>query len=217
MKKIIYTFLVIVGSLSAAPVLTMIDNRASDVVFKIVQPYDQSGCSVMLNDEQRLVLARQLYKNPILLLSSTADVARVTLQPVGYQDPRDQTVYYFADLTTLSLNETGLQNAYEAFCARYKKNAYRSAQEWLTHWVGGVIELTQHPSELVGHIINSSALYAKNNDFISEARAYDSQGVFSRLNVIVTIEQKEKPGILPYVKVVPGQGGICQLGKIVII
>lgn len=214
MKILGYLLLGVVGVLGAGPVVTVIDNSGSDIVFKIVQPYDHAGCSIMERQDQRLVLPHQVYTSPILLVPAVDNQPSVVLQPVGYQDPTSGTIFYFMDLTSLQIDEQRLQTAYQQFCKQYKKNSYSSAKQWLDHWIGGPVKIVQHSSELVGQIINSSAIYANNNDFISEARSYESQGVFSRLHVVLTLEQKEKPGILPYIKVVPGQGAMCQLGTI---
>jgi len=75
--------------------------------------------------------------------------------------------------------------------------------------------LIHNHAEVFGYLLNVSIARIDNQENFHACMVDYSEGLFSRQVIEITINQKSKKGIIPYVKSFVGQGGLCQDGKIV--
>ena len=88
---------------------------------------------------------------------------------------------------------------------------------WLAQWVCGDISLIHNHVEIFGYLLNTALTRVENNKNYHVCMIDYSEGLFSRLFLDITIEQKKNKGIIPYVKSFVGQGGFCKDGEVVVL
>ena len=208
MKQYIYFFaFVAVSTVSlSAPLVQNVVNK-SDVDFAVVHHSDRSDCS--LHNCGAVVKANSVFKKDFLLERGNPSLI---FRPIVYTDRATGHKVMLVDQNK-NIDDTGVQKAFDLW-KQSNKCKFKNAQDWLTHWVGGDIEVKPHSVEVFGYLLNLSRIRVQNNSSHHAQWMSFAKGIFSRLVLELDIHQHKKKGVVPYLKVVAGEGGVCLDGAI---
>lgn len=198
------------GRLHTQPMIRSIKNN-SPFLFQVALHNDMSGCSDFNLGKSVEIKPFSVYEQPFLL---GHEKPGLLLRPVGYYDKKSDIYYSFLN----AQGELDQANLEQTFHAWKKHNKYkRGLDVWLAEWLCGDISLIHNHVEVFGYLLNTALTRIENNKNYHACMIDYSEGLFSRLFLDITIEQKKNKGIIPHVKSFVGQGGFCQDGKIVAI
>ena len=211
LKFILCLVPVLILQIEAQPMIQKINNK-TPFRWRIITHNDLSDCSPLHTGSVIEIEPLETFEAPLLLGSEKPGIL---LRPSAFYDKANQTTYSF-------LNEHGqidknkLEQAFRAWKKtvgkKYKKD---DAQVWLAQWLCGDISLIHNHLEVFGYLLNISIARVDNHRNAHACMVDYSEGLFSRQVIEITIDQKSKKGIIPYVKSFVGQGGLCQDGKII--
>jgi len=206
--------------LSADPVVRKITNT-TPFLWRVVISNDVSDCNQLqgrhAHDTKTVEIKPfSVYEKPFLLGFAKPGLV---LRPVAFFDEKNNKLYPFVNDDNL-INKNQLQDAYHAWKktrgrwgASYSKNAH----EWLSEWLCGDFSLMHNHIEIFGYCLNTAIVRAENNNNFKTCMIDYSEGLFSKLNLEITITQTARRGIKPIVKSFVGQGALCQDGHVVFI
>jgi len=104
--------------------------------------------------------------------------------------------------------------AYQAFKKQFNRRSIVGPHAWLERWVGGDIVLRANIREVRGYVIHQSCIELGNKIHKESSWLNYSRSCFARLIVDKQIDQHEKKGVRPSMKVGVGEGGICKNGSV---
>lgn len=214
----------------AAPMVQKIVNN-SQVGFIIVLHSDASPCSLHKKNiriEAKSSLVEDFLLEPSIKLSETLshedslkknndflhkklDKASLVLRPAYYYDEATQTQIPLLN-DEQNFDEEKVEKAYDAWKKSGKKRKFNNAQGWLDRWIGKDIVVIPDALEASGYIMQLSRIRINNQARDHGQWLSFAKGVFSRLIVDIEIDQHDRKGIIPSLKVTPGEGGICTGG-----
>jgi len=196
--------------LYAIPMIRSIKNN-SDFLYEVAGHNDMSDCSDFNLGKSVQIQPWSVYEHPFLL---GHEKPGLLLRPVAYYDKKSDMYHSFIN----NAGELDRNNLETAFAAWKKNNKYRrDLDAWASEWLCGDISLIHNHVEVFGYLLNTALTRIENNKNYHACMIDYSEGLFSRLFLDITIEQKKSKGIIPYVKSFVGQGGFCQDGQIVVL
>lgn len=205
-----YLFLVglTVTALSqGVPLVQSICNK-SQIGFAIVSHSDTSACS--FHNCGKIVDVAKDFNQEFLLERGKPSLV---LRPIYFIDPVNQQKMELVDQDN-QFDAQKVDQAYQVWKQSGGKRRFKNSQDWLFRWVGHDIEIKPHTMEVFGYLINLSRVKIHNAMSDHATWLSFSKGVFSRLILEVSILQHKRKGVLPRLKVVPGEGGICRNGLV---
>ena len=198
--------------LHAAPVIQSIVNN-SDFGFVILEHSDSSDCS--LSNRGVVISAHSTFTHEFLLELGKPSIL---LRPVYYQDPFTGEKIWIVD-DSYHFNHAKVAQVYDLWFETKGAKEFKSADEWLNHWLGRDISVIPHEVEISGYLVNLSRVVAKNNKGISKsykdkqvAWLSYAKGIFSKLIVELDINQTMGKGVYPTIQIFHGEGGVCSNG-----
>ena len=195
------------GLVFAAPLIQSIVNK-SDVDFAIVYHSDNSHCS--LHSRGMMIPAGTQFKEDFLLERGKPSLV---LRPVMYHDRITGQHIKLVD-NQQNFDQKAIQKAFLLWKQHNKVYKIKNSELWLQCWLGGDIEVKPHTIEVFGYLMNLSRVRVQNSVKDHAIWLSFAKGVFSKLVLEVDIVQKRKKGIIPMVKVIPGEGGFCHNGNV---
>lgn len=196
--------------LQAQPMIRSIKNN-TDFLYKVIGHNDMSGCSEFNRGGIIEIEPFSTYEFPFLLGSEKPGLL---LQPIAYYDKKADCYYFFIDAAGHFVREN-IQRAFDAWQHNFGKKYNKGLDVWLAQWLCGDISLIHNHVEVFGYLMNTALTRVENKKNFHVCMIDYSEGLFSRLFLDITIEQKRSKGVVPYVKSFVGQGGFCQDGKII--
>lgn len=214
----------------AAPVVQKIINN-SQVGFVIVLHSDASSCSLHQKNikiEAKSTLVEDFLLEPSVKLPEKSlpegfeeksskflpkklDKASLILRPAYYYDEITNTQISLLD-DQKNFDEKMVEKAFFAWKKSGKKRKFSNAQEWLNRWIGKDIVVVPDALEASGYIMQLSRIRINNQSRDHGQWLSFAKGVFSRLIVDIDIDQHDRRGIIPTLKITPGEGGVCTGG-----
>jgi len=204
----------------SAPVVQKIINNSS-VGFVVIFHSDTSSCSANKKNitiDNDTVLIEDFLLEPSveiksLFVSKNLSKASLVLRPAYYYDSlREQKISLLND--DHSFNNQQVEKAFFAWKNSGKKRKFKDAQHWLNHWIGKDIIIIPDKLEASGYIMHLSRGYVGNQMCEHGQWLSHAKGVFARLVVDIQIDQHDRKGICPALKVSAGEGGICKSGVV---
>lgn len=217
----------------AAPMVEKIVNK-SQVGFIVVLHSDASSCSLSAKNiliDAHAVLVEDFLLEPSLKLekASLADdsvrklansydlkkteKASLILRPAYYYNESTQQQMSLLNDENL-FDDEKVEKAYIAWKNSGKKRKFNDAQHWLDRWVGKDIMVVPDALEATGYIMHLVRIRISNQARDHGQWLSKAKGVFSRLIVEIEIDQHDRRGIIPSLKVSTGEGGICTGGVV---
>lgn len=197
--------------LDAQPMIQSITNN-SLFLYEVTGHSDMSGCSDFNAGKTVEIKPLSKYELPFLLGSEKPGLR---LQPIAYFDKHTSIYYFFTDATG-KFNRQKMELAFEMWQKNNGKMYKKGFDHWLENWLCGDISLIHNHVEVFGYLLNVQLTKIENNKNYHVCMIDFSEGVFSRLFIDITIEQKRSKGIIPHVKSSVGQGGYCKDGTVMI-
>ena len=198
-------------SIDAQPLIRSIKNN-TDFLYSVISHNDMSGCSDYNRGQAVEIEPFSTYENPFLL---GYEKPGLLLRPIAYYDKKSD-VYYSLVNDAMEFDDNKIEIAFDAWLKSGKKYN-KGAKMWLAQWVCGDISLIHNHVEIFGYLLNTALTRVENNKNYHVCMIDYSEGLFSRLFLDITIEQKKNKGIIPYVKSFVGQGGFCKDGEVVVL
>lgn len=190
-----------------APLVQSITNK-TQLGFEIISHTDTSACSAQLSSY--LINSQSKFYNEFLVERGQPCLV---LRPVYYEDTSTGFRISLVD-SHKQFNFQNIHQAYELWKKAGNKRKFMNAEDWFNRWVGQDIAVRPHTNEIIGYLINLSRVHISNN--IKEQGVWLSfaKGVFAKLVLEIDIDQHARKGIIPTIRVIPGEGGICSNGMI---
>lgn len=206
-KGLLLILLVSVYIVNAAPLVQNITNE-TQVGFEVISYSDQSSCSSHLNC--RVIDSKSKFYSDFLLERGRPSLV---LRPIYYTDLATGVKVSLVD-DNKQFDSKGIDQAYELWKTTGNKKKFKDAQSWFKHWIGEDIAVVPHTSEVLGYLINLSRVQISNA--VKEYGTWLSfaKGVFAKLVLEIDIKQNNRKGIVPTIKVIAGEGGVCSNGMI---
>ena len=207
------------AKLFAAPLIQKINNK-SDFGFVVLKHSDLSSCSLTPSETRKNIVidAHSIFNQSFLL---EVGQPSLVLRPIYYQDCQTNEKVALADDTFEYVTE----NIEQAFVV-WKKNTgsrkKQTAQEWFDGWVGKDITVTPYTVSIFGYLNNWSRVIVRNNVKKKAKRSIKNpdewikfaKGIFSKEVLELDIDQSKHRGVLGFVKMFHGEGGICIDGAV---
>lgn len=231
-KLLIWVLIINSCIIQSAPVVQKIVNN-SQVGFIIVLHSDTSSCSLRKKNikiEAKSSLVEDFLLEPSVKLEALSfDQGRMkNKKPLHSKDLNKASLilrpaYYFDDMTHEQMSllnddknfDNGkIEKAYISWKNSGKKRKFKNAQDWLDHWIGRDIRVIPDALEASGYIMHLSRIRINNQARDHAQWLSFAKGVFSRLVVDIEIDQHDRKGIIPLLKITPGEGGICTGGVV---
>lgn len=231
----IFMWMAIINSCinQAAPMVQKIINK-SQIDFIVVLHSDASSCS--LRKKNIKIEANSSFVGDFLLEPSVKlkksisfqsssrktkhssnlkniDKASLILRPAYYYDDMTKTRIPLLNKDKMFDNEM-VKKAYAAWKSSGKKRKFNDAQHWLDRWIGKDIVVVPDVLEASGYIMHLSRIRISNQARDHAQWLSYAKGIFSRLVVDIQIDQHDRKGVIPSLKVTPGEGGICIGGAV---
>ena len=192
---------------NAVPLVQNITNE-TQVGFEIISYSDKSTCSSHLNC--RVIDSQSRFYNEFLLERGKPSLV---LRPIYYMD-RATGIKVSLVNEEKQFDNNSIEHAYELWKTARNKKKFKNAQDWFKHWVGQDILVVPHTSEIFGYLINLSRVHISNSAKEHGTWLSFAKGVFAKLVLEIDIKQNSHKGIIPIIKVIPGEGGVCSNGMI---
>lgn len=189
------------------PLVQSITNK-TQVGFEIVSYADKSECSAHLKN--LVIDCESKYYQEFLL---ERGVPSLVLRPVYFIDYVTGQKVDLVDATK-QFDDQKIKQAYELWKKAGNKKKFVNAQDWFTNWIGKDISVTPHTNEVIGYLINLSRVHIANEAKNHGTWLSISKGVFAKLILEIDILQHARKGVIPQIKVIAGEGGICSNGII---
>lgn len=196
------------------PLMQKIDNKTG-VGYIVLFHSDRSTCS--LQNKNQIVDSRTIFKNIFLLDRNTQRYEpNLILRPFYYYDQNTNRKIQLLN-QQFQFDREGINVAYNAWKQGRKKRKFINAQDWFEHWVGKDIVVISDVIEALGYLMHKSRIHIKNSIKEHAQWLNFSKGVFSHLVLEIDMIQHERKGIQPLLRVIPGEGGVCEHGVVDII
>ena len=195
------------------PMIRTINNNSS-ILYEVTGHNDLSGCSDFHAGKKVQVKPYSKYENPFLL---GFEKPGLILRPIAYYDKKAQLYYSFLDDASGEYDRKKFEIAFDAWKKNNSRKYKKGFDVWCKEWLCGDISLIHNHVEIFGYFLNTALTRIENDKNFHVCMIDYSQGVFSRLFIDITIEQKKNLGITPYVKSFVGQGGLCQDGQVIVL
>jgi len=184
----------------------------SAFLFQVTGHSDMSDCSDFNLGKVVEIKPFSTYQNLFLL---GYEKPGLLLQPTAYFDKKTDTYYSFLDAAG-KFNRSKARLAFDAWKKTSGQKYKKGFDSWFEDWVCGDISLIHNHVEVFGYLLNIALTKIENNRNHHLCMIDFSEGIFARLSIDITIEQKKNKGIIPYVKSSVSQGGYCKDGTIMI-
>lgn len=196
--------------LQAAPIVQKIINK-SQIGFIIIFHNDVSSCS--LDTKNNIVDAKSTFETEFLLVRNNIKQPSVVLRPVYYQDSVTGVKFELLNENN-GFDDSKIERAYVTWKSNGHKRIFKNGQDWLQRWVGKDIIIVPDSKEVYGYLNNKSRAHITN--FIKGHGQWLSyaKGVFAQLMLEIVIDQHDRRGIFPILKVIAGEGGVCTNGVV---
>ena len=199
-------------NLNAQPVIRSVANN-TQILYEVKKHNDMSDCSEFNHGKNIEIKPLSTYEMPFLLGSEKPGLV---LRPIAYYDKKAKIYYFFINALGDFVPEK-IEIAFNAWLKTSGVKYKKSVDRWLAEWLCGDISLIHNHVEVFGYLMNVALTRVENDKNYHVCMIDYSEGVFSRLFLDITIEQKRNKGIIPHVKSSVGQGGLCQDGTVVVL
>ena len=212
MKKKLFFLLACLSFMQDSKTIVSIEKivNLSRFVFDIVEHSSDSPCALFKEDIQLYRIHPQDTFEPSVIMQKGD---RLVLRPVAYFDYRQQEFIHMYDRNGI-LTQEGVAAAYEAW--KYHKPSRRkwTQADWMKKWVGGDIVVSMK-EEICGYMLHVIHAATANYQHIDHAWPVYSQGAYSSLGVVLSINEDDKKGVRPRLNSTGSRGVMCQNGTLV--
>ena len=198
--------------LGAQPIIRSVNNN-TPFLYRVVAHNDMSDCSDFNNGKIVEIEPFSTYDLPFLL---GFEKPGLLLRPIAYYDKQADLYYFFVDAKGDYVPEK-MKIVFDAWQRTSGMIYKKGLDRWIAEWLCGDISLIHNHVEVFGYLLNIALTRVENDRNYHVCMIDFSEGLFSRLLIDISIEQKKKKGIVPHVKSFVGQGGFCQDGNIIIL